>query len=146
MGGLIGIHFAALPEIKKIVFINTPIYFWNVKIIFSDIAADIRNRQSEKIRYYKKSISKTSLKSGIDFLKILRKTKKIMSKIDKPALVLQCMDDESARFKSAHFICDKLGSRAQLRYYDGGCHQVFIKAPEIRDCMCGDIYSFIGNN
>ena len=143
MGGLICAHFASLPEINKIVFINTPIYFWNLKIILSDVVTGILSRQFDKIVYYGKSVGTVSAKSGIDFLRLLAKSKQRLKEVQNRSLILQCMNDESVHFKSAKYIKKKIGANAELRYYDGGCHQLFTKSVELRDLACGDIYNFL---
>ena len=143
LGGLISAHFASLPEISKVVFINTPIYFWNMKVIVNDIISGIRNRQYEKIIYYQKSFFGVSIKSGTDFLKILSKSKKMFKDISKPSLILQCINDESVHFKSAKYIKENIGEYANIRYYDGGRHQVFTAAVELRDLVFNDIYKFL---
>jgi carboxylesterase len=83
MGGLISVCLASLPGVDKIVLINTPIYFWNLKIILSDIIKGIFNRDFEKIAYYKKSVATVSAKSGIDFLRMLAKAKRRLGDITK---------------------------------------------------------------
>lgn len=143
MGGLINAHFAPLPEVGKVVFINTPIYFWNLKIIATDIISGIHRRSFDKIAYYKKSVLGASIKSGVDFLKILLMSKKKIASVKKPALVVQCVNDESVYYRSAEYIKNKIGSCADLKYYQGGCHQVFVKSVELRDFICGDIYKFL---
>ena len=143
MGGLLSIYVANTPQIDKIVLVNTPIFFWNMKIILKDIAITIKNPRSEKLNYYMESITKTSLKSGIDFLHLLHKTKKKIEKVKKPTLIIQCKGDESVHYKSGRYIKNKMGDDATLRYYDGGCHQVFIKSPEVRETVCDCIYDFI---
>lgn len=143
MGGLISVHFSRMIETSKIVLINTPVYFWNIKIILKDVVTGIRHRQFEKLAYYKKSMLGATAKSGIDFLKILSKTKKMIEGIKKPTLIIQCRNDESVHYKSAQYIKNKIGSCADLRYYDGGCHQVFVKSAKVRDTVCNDIYGFL---
>lgn len=143
MGGLISARFARLPEIKRIVFINTPIIFWNMNIIIKDIINGIRRHDSEKIEYYKSSVSKVSPKSGLDFLRLLHSSKKYFKFIKKPALIVQCKNDESVYYKSAGYIKNKIGESAVLRYYKGGCHQVFSNVCQVRDLICNDIYQWL---
>jgi len=143
LGGLICAHFASLEQVKRIVFINTPVYLWNVKLIVQDITHGLYHGKPEKISYYKKSVGNVSVKSGVDFLRMLNKTKKLFQAIPRPSLILQCKGDETAYYKSAEFIKGKIGRGANILYYDGGCHQVFKDAPELRDRLCGDIYKFL---
>ena len=143
LGGLLSAHFASLDCVKRVVFINTPIYLWNINLILRDFINDIHAGRSNKIDYYRKSISSVSIKSGIDFLVILEKTKKIFASVSKPSLILQCKNDETAYYKSAVFIKEKIGISANMLYYDGGCHQVFTAAVDLRDKVCVDIYKFL---
>ena len=146
MGGLIGICLASLPGMNKIVLINTPVYFWNLKIILSDVVQGLFGRDFEKIAYYTKSVGTVSAKSGIDFLRLLAKAKRQLGDIKNQTLIIQCMNDESVHFKSAEYIKKKIGDNAELRYYDGGCHRLFTKSVELRDMVCGDIYEFLKSN
>jgi esterase/lipase len=143
LGGLISVHLASQPEISKVVFINTPVYFWNLKVIINDIVSGICNKQFEKIMYYQKSVAGVSIKSGADFLKILSKSKKMFKDVSKPSLILQCINDETVHYKSAKYIKEKIGNYANLHYYDGGCHQVFTVSAELRELVFDDIYKFL---
>lgn len=145
MGGLLSILFAADSQVSKLVLINTPIYFWNLKIIIRDILGGIVHPSDSKIGYYLNSVTKTSLKSGIDFLKVLQRAKSKIGSTEKPALVLQCTEDESVNYQSADYIRKRMGCRAQMKLYEGGCHQLFAKAPELRAVVCRDIIDFIVN-
>ena len=46
-------------------------------------------------------------------------------------------------FINGRYIQSKLPLYARVQYYEGGCHQVFMKAVELRDAVCGDIYEFL---
>ncbi|MCL2573195.1 MAG: alpha/beta fold hydrolase [Defluviitaleaceae bacterium] len=142
MGGLISAHLAmefGAQRVGKIVFINTPIYFWNPKII----ARDIISRDREKIEYYKKSIRNTTGRPTMEFLRMLSRSKRMFSDALPPSLVLQCMDDESVRHKSAAYIKERIGECAMLKYYDGGCHTVLMQDGELREVVCKDVYGFV---
>ena len=144
-GGLICTHFTHIKHIKKIVFINTPVYFWNIRVISKDIFASLKEKNFEQIKYYRNSLLGTSLKSGVDFLKLLYSSKKLFIKIKTPLLILQCKNDESVRHRSAEYINNRAKS-SKVILYDGGCHQIFSKSPELRDRVCCDIYRFLVND
>lgn len=145
MGGLISAYLENQykTKIDRLVLINTPVYFWNIEVILKSVFYDIRHRQSDNIRYYKKALFGTSVRSGIQFLRILTKGKKFFQNIECPTLIVQCMNDESVKPKSAAFIENKIKSDATVKYYNGGCHQVFSKATDCRECVCSDILYFI---
>jgi carboxylesterase len=143
MGGLISVQLASSQPVNKIIFVNTPIYFWNANIIVRDIVNDIRNNTSEMISYYLNSAFGVSIKSSTDFLHLLTSSKKKLMDIKCPALIVQCTEDESVHYKSANYIKRKLGRQAILRIYNGGCHQLFTKSLGLRDIVCEDIYEFL---
>ena len=144
MGGLICAHLADTGHVDKLVFVNTPIYFWNIKVILGDIIGGLFRRQFERIAYYTKSVARVSVKSGLDFLRILRSSKKRFAHIGKPSLVIQSKNDETVWPASAEYIRRKIGKPARLRYYSGGHHQLFCdNASEFRDSACEDIYRFL---
>ena len=144
MGGLICAQLAGIPHVDKLVFVNTPIYFWNIKAIAIDIIGGLIKRQFERITYYTKSISRVSTKSSIDFLHILFASKPMFAQVYKPSLILQCKDDESVWPSSARYIKRKIGESALLRFYSGGGHQLFSdRAAGIRDSACEDIHQFL---
>ena len=143
MGGLISASLSTLFKIDKIVFINTPIYFWNMKIIVKQVINDLRSGGRDNISYFRNSVFRVSPKSSIDFLRLLAKTKRILKNVQAQSLILQCTDDETVHCKSAKYLKTKLGKNALLRCYEGGCHQVFIKAVDIRDAFCDDIFCFL---
>jgi len=150
MGGLIAVNMVSIfgkDKIGKVVFINTPIYFWNLKIIAKDVLGNIAGRRKGKISYYVNAASKTGIKSGINFLKIRSQTKRLLKNAKGDympvSLILQCTHDESVRYKSAKYLKAKLGPSAHLKCYEGGCHQVFARTLHLRDIVCDDICNFI---
>lgn len=142
MGGLLAMQFAKCKEIEKIIFINTPIYFWNIKVIAKDVAKCFKNKNFKPLKYYSNSVSNISIKSGIDFLKLLNTSKKIDAKIKQPALVLQCENDESVKPKSAEFIKHRLCQNATVKYFDNGRHQIF-EDLKLRDKATKEVYCFL---
>jgi len=147
MGSFIAIHLGAefgAEKIGNIVLINTPIHFWNTKVIAKDLAA---REKGSLTNYVNKAVSK-GIKSGMDFLAMLSNTKKILSNADlmrkMPAtLIVQSANDETVRPKSAEYIKRKIGDAAQIKYYESVSHHIFTKNPDFRDAVCQDICDFI---
>ena len=142
MGGLISANIALSQKINKLVFVNTPIYFWNLKLIAKRVFTDLRSGGNENIAYFRKSVGGVSIKSAIEFLRILSKTKKILNTLQTQSLILQCTEDETVHYKSAEYLKSKL-KNTRLKYYEGGHHQIFLKAIDLRDEFCGEILNFL---
>ena len=145
MGALIGINLSSLIGKGKLVLINMPIYCWNFGVITRSVINDLRSGERDNISYYMKNSGKYTAKSIIDFLKLLHKSKRILPEVARESIILQCYEDEIVHHKSAEYIKDNIGGSAKLRYYEGGFHQVFVKALDIRDTVCQDIYNFLAD-
>lgn len=143
MGGLISANLSTIYDVDKLVLVNTPVYVWNMRVIFKQILNDLRNGERENIEYFKKGMSIVSPKSSIEFFKILNKSKKIFNQVPSQSFIMQCLEDETVHYRSAEYIKNELGERAQVRYYNGGCHQVFLRNTSIRDAFCHEIYNFL---
>ena len=147
MGSFIAVHLAAeygAEKIGKIVLINTPIHFWNTKVIAKDLAA---REKGSLTSYVNKAVSK-GIKSGMDFLSMLSNTKKTLSdanlmRIMPATLIVQSANDETVRPKSAEYIRLKMGDIAQVKYYENVSHHIFTKNIDFRDTICQDICDFI---
>ena len=142
MGGLICTHLGALPNVDKIIMVNTPIYFWNVRVILSDIASGLWMRQFDQITTYRKSVTNTAVKTGLDFLRLLATSKQQLRHVRNKTLILQCIRDESVRPKSAAYL-QQHSNGAEMKLYDGGRHGIFIVEDPLRETVCTDIMLFL---
>jgi len=146
MGGLICANLTEFFHVKKIVFINTPVYYWDIKQIAKNIIYDIKHRTFTHIDYYVKSTFKSPPNALVNFMKILQRTKnKFSSSAIKEAnpLILQCLDDDTVHNRSANYIKNEIGASAKLKYYSTGGHQVF--SSKTSDRICDDVYKYLDN-
>ena len=141
MGGLICVNIMQTVQVMKLILINTPIYFWNLKLILKNIVSDLKNNKRDNIDFYVYSSSKAPLKSLINFLILLNKTKKIFCEVKVNTLILQCLDDDTVKEKSAKYIKDHLGANSTIKYYIQGGHQVLLS--KTRDLVCEDVLKFV---
>jgi len=148
MGGLICVNLTDYFDAAKIVFVNTPVYYWNIGQIIKNIFSDIRHKSYGNINHYRQSFTKAPFRALLNFLILLNKTKdKFSSVCVKRAnpLILQCLDDDTVKSKSAGFIKNKTGAAAKVIYYKTGGHRVFYSetADNVRDKICADIYDYL---
>ncbi len=141
MGGLICVNIMQHIKISKLILINTPVYFWDIKLILKNVLFDIKNKKRDNINFYLHSSSKAPFKSLINFLIILNKTKKIFSNVNVNTLILQCLDDDTVKNKSAVYIYNLIKTQAEIKYYKTGGHQVLLSST--KDLVCEDIFNFI---
>ena len=138
MGGLIGSQLAAEKLIDRLILINTPFHFWNIPVILRDV-------MNLDIDRYVEAAYKSSIKSCVEFLKVLEESKKIFQKIECPALIIQCSGDETVPPQSALEIKKRINGQAELKKYHGGRHRVFLEKDcvNLRDEICQDITDWI---
>jgi carboxylesterase len=135
MGGLIGINLASKYKVNELITINTPIYYWDFKRIYSNIIRDFKNKEYGNIRRYVKSSGNTTLSALLHFKLLLTKTKSMIRGIKCPVFVTQALDDDTVRKQSAHYIHDRVESkRKKLRFYDQGGHLI-LRSPSAAKVM-----------
>jgi len=140
MGGLISVNIMQRVNVSKLILINTPVYFWNIKLIIKNIISDLKNNKRDNIKFYIYSSSKAPFKSLINFFILLNKTKKMFCEVKAKTLILQCIDDDTVKEKSAEYINQHIAS-STVKYYDKGGHQVLLNST--KDLVCEDVYNFI---
>ena len=144
MGGLVAANLYPTIRPDKIVFVNTPVYYWNLKKISKNIVHDIRIREFSNIQRYVKTSLDKPFSTMIQFQTLLEKSKKQFGKVLCPVLVAQCLEDDTVRAQSAHFIYQRLTGKKYLKLYEGGAHQAF--ESEVAQTLCQDIYNFAHSN
>jgi len=143
MGGLIAINLCDKFQFEKIVFVNTPIQYWDIKKIASNIYNDLSTRNYSNIKRYFTASTDKPLRTLIQFVILLNKSKQKLTNITCDALVLQSRDDDTVQASSAAYIFSLLQGKKQIKYYNDGSHQIL--SSEIRDTVFEDIYKFIKN-
>jgi carboxylesterase len=135
MGGLIAANIFQSHNIEAIIFINTPIYYWNVNLICRNLLCDF-NLYSRK--YFASSASKP-LTALIQFVALLNKTKPLFSSINCPAMIFQTLDDDTVNPKSALYIYTKIKGKKNIKRLQTGGHMVFQNETgiEISNDICG---------
>jgi len=141
MGGLVASHLCNEFDIDKMIFVNTPIYFWDMKKISGNIVNDLKSRSFHHVKRYFTASTDKPFRTLLQFVMLLNKTKKLMTRIKCDALVLQSKKDDTVKASSADYIFASLNGKKQLKFYDGGSHQIF--ESEIKDQVCEDILSFL---
>ncbi len=127
MGGLIATNLSLKYDIKAMVTINTPIYFWDIKRVFINLINDIKNRKLNNFKRYLRANKISHPFALLNFLKVLKKTKPLFKEIKHPFLVIQAMDDDTVRNKSALYIYNNICSPIkEIKFYDKGGHLILL--------------------
>ncbi len=92
MGGLIAFNLACRYDLRGIVTINTPIFYWNLAQVLHNIMDDVKNRRTIQIRRYLQAKQNSPISSMKQFLLLLNQTKTKLEKVNCPLLVIQAED------------------------------------------------------
>lgn len=137
MGGLIAFNLACQHNIKKIVTINTPIFFWNIVQVARNLAADVKNRKPDHFKRYWQAKTNSPLLAMIQFLRLLSKTKPKLGKISCPLLIIQAEDDDTVRTKSVQYIYDHVAAESKtVRYFPEGGHLILLSPTAGQVMLC----------
>lgn len=127
MGGLIAANLAHKYKIKAIVTINTPIYFWDIRRVLMNLLEDAKNKNLNNLTRYLKANNASPPAALRNFLIILRKTKPMFKEIRVPFLIIQAMDDDTVRNKSALYIYNNiLCEQKEIEFFNNGGHLILL--------------------
>ncbi|MEL1135774.1 alpha/beta fold hydrolase [Desulfitobacterium sp. THU1] len=137
MGGLIAFNLACKHNIKAIVTINTPIFYWNLFRVFLNLVDDIKCKKCNHIKRYIKAKGNSPFLAMIQFLLLLRQTKAKLAKINCPLLIIQAEDDDTVRRKSVDYIYKHVSSeKKKIRYFHEGGHLILLSPMADQVCFC----------
>jgi len=142
MGGLIAFNLALKHNVAGIVTINTPIYYWDVRKILSNIAKSLTGGGFVPIRRYLRATVKFPLRALICFRILLTRTKPLINDITCPVLITQGLDDDTTRRDSARYIFNSISSEVKrIKYYKNAGH-LMLHSPAAGEVI-RDIEGFI---
>lgn len=137
MGGLIAFNLACKHNIKVIVTINTPIFYWNIYQVFLNLVDDMKNKQCNHIKRYLQAKNNSPFLAMIQFLLLLHQTKPKLEKINCPILIIQAEDDDTVRRKSVDYINKHVSSdRKKIRYFHEGGHLILLSPMAEQVLLC----------
>ena len=136
MGGLLAVNLWNY-GFSGLVTINTPVFYWNSKIIVTNLLTDFRKYRK---KYYDVSTDK-SLSSMLEFQKLLTKTKPMFGNITCKTMVMQALDDDTVHYKSADYIYNKVCADKSIYTLPHGGHMIF--QSDSKDEVCKVIEGFV---
>lgn len=138
MGGLIAANLAEKHELHSVVTINTPIYYWNLPQVASNLMDDFIGKKLDNTRRYLQAKRNSPIPSMLQFLMLLKASKPKINGIACPVLAIQARDDDTTRIRSASYIYSHVASdRKRLRYFSEGGHVILTShlSDEAGECV-----------
>lgn len=144
MGGLLAVNLLQRFKVNKLVFVNTPIYFWNFRQILANVKQDIKAGDYANLKYYFSASHDAPLISLLNFLRMLYTTKPKLANVNVNTLILQNKDDDTVQPRSALYIARKIKGPKQLVWFKTGGHMMFVD--ERKQDAAAAIYTFLSGN
>lgn len=137
MGGLLAANLFQSNDFDGIVFINTPIYYWGLGRIFSDLHSDFK----PNLKKYAYGLRYTPFHAMLEFQKLLNYTKPIFQSVSCRSLVVQSANDDVVNPKSAEYIFSRLKGRKDLKIVPSENHVVLLSKES--DQVCAYVQYFL---
>lgn len=144
MGGLTMLHLNERHAAEKLVFVNTPIYFWNLRQIAVNIVSDLKAGKYGALKFYLCASHSAPLIALLNFVRMLKISVPKLAAVKTKALILQNKDDDTVQPRSAAYIKKKLGDQARIQWFESGGHMMFLN--ERRDDAAAAIWAFLSES
>ncbi|MDD4772582.1 MAG: prolyl oligopeptidase family serine peptidase [Eubacteriales bacterium] len=136
-GGLIAVNLYREHECDKLITINTPVCYWNIRQIFKNIRTDFR----KYIPVYFRACTDKRPASLVNFLKLLYTTRRYFGEIECDMLIIQAADDDTSHYRSGKYIYDSVKGTKKLLTPPRGGHGIL--TGEYREEVISEILTFI---
>lgn len=130
MGGLLAANLYQNNHFDGIVFINTPVYYWGLGRMISDLYFDFK----PNLKKYAYAFRTVPFHAMLEFQRLLSKTKPIFQDVNCRSLVLQSADDDVVKPKSAEYIFSHLKGRKDMKIVPRGKHLVLLSDESAQVC------------
>lgn len=126
MGGLLAVNLLEHFSAQKLVFVNTPIYFWNARQIVANIRGDLKSGNYGNLKYYLSASHNAPVPALLNFVRMLLLTKPKFRNVAVNTLILQNKDDDTVQPRSALYIKKNLNGPNKLLWFETGGHMMFL--------------------
>ncbi|WP_060681176.1 alpha/beta hydrolase [Virgibacillus halodenitrificans] len=148
MGGMIAAYLAAKYKVEKLVLLATSgkyLSFKQITLDLTDVIADgfkgeLNN--NKLYQHYKKKIGAVPLKANIEFLKLVRFTRRFLKKVETPVLIAQGQQDGMVPYKTAYYLDKKItSSRKEVVFFERSRHLICLG--EDKDTLNQMVHQFL---
>ncbi|WP_010098121.1 alpha/beta hydrolase [Ornithinibacillus scapharcae] len=156
MGGMIAAYLAAKYKVDKLVLLATAGKYLSFKQISVDTFEVIKDGLTGKLgqnkiyRHYKRKLGSVPLKANLEFLKLVRLTRKSLKDVEAPVLIAQGQMDSMVPYKTAYYLDKEIpAKKKEVVFFERSRHLICLgndkdtlnrmvhefleKAPEVKE-------------
>ena len=148
MGGMIAAYLAAVYKVDKLVLLATAgkfLSFKQIGIELGDMIADgVRGNLNENKIYihYKHKLKTVPFKANIEFLKLVRFTRKHLKDVESPVLIAQGQQDGMVPYKTAYYLDKEITSASkEVVFFERSKHLICLGTD--KDTLNTMVYEFL---
>ncbi|MFU0789227.1 alpha/beta hydrolase [Virgibacillus proomii] len=148
MGGMIAAYLAAMHHVEKLVLLATSGKYLSFKQIGLDIGTVIKDaikgdlKKNKLYIHYKKKLGAVPFRANIEFLKLVRFTRRYLNKIQSPVLIAQGQQDGMVPYKTAYYLNNEITSEEkEVVFFERSKHLICLG--EDKDTLNQMVYSFL---
>lgn len=148
MGGMIAAYLAAKFKVDKLVLLATAGKYLSFPQLSRDVGDVIKDSLTGKIKdnklfqHYKTKIGEVPLKANIEFMRLVRFTRKHLKDVEVPVLIAQGHLDGLVPYKTAYYLADEIQSdHKEVVMFDESKHHLCLG--DDKDTLNSMIYKFL---
>ncbi|WP_330949394.1 alpha/beta hydrolase [Virgibacillus sp. MG-45] len=148
MGGMIAAYLASKYKVDKLVLLATAGKFISFKQMLVDIGGVIRDgwhrnlKQNKFYLHYRKKLGEVPFKANIEFLKLVRLTRKHLKDVKAPVLIAQGQLDGMVPYKTAYYLDKEIPSeRKEVVFFERSRHLICLGND--KDTLNNMVYEFL---
>ncbi|MFS0675047.1 alpha/beta hydrolase [Ornithinibacillus sp. 179-J 7C1 HS] len=148
MGGMIAAYLAAKYKVDKLVLLATAGKYLSFKQISVDIGEVIKDGitgklgQNKLYRHYKRKLGSVPLKANLEFLKLVRLTRKHLKNVESPVLIAQGQMDSMVPYKTAYYLDKEIpAKRKEVVFFERSRHLICLGND--KDTLNKMVYEFL---
>ncbi|NBJ71277.1 MULTISPECIES: alpha/beta fold hydrolase [Clostridia] len=148
MGGMIAAYLAAKYQVEKLVLLATSGKYLSFKQIGIDIGGFITDAVKGKLgenklfRHYKRKFGTVPFRANIEFLKLVRFTRRYLNKIQSPVLIAQGQQDGMVPYKTAYYLNKEITSeQKEVVFFERSKHLICLG--EDKDALNQIVHAFL---
>ncbi|TQS76424.1 alpha/beta fold hydrolase [Ornithinibacillus gellani] len=148
MGGMIAVYLAAKYKVDKLVLLATAGKYLSFKQISLDLGQVIMDafkgtlKENKLFMHYKKKLRSVPMKANIEFLKLLKFTRKYLKNVESPVLIAQGHMDGMVPYRTAYYLEKEIPSqKKEVVFFERSRHLICLGSD--KDTLNTMVYQFL---
>ncbi|MFC4559909.1 alpha/beta hydrolase [Virgibacillus kekensis] len=148
MGGMIAAYLAAKHKVDKLVLLAPAGKYLSFRQISKDVKDVVtdgfrgRLKENKLYMHYRRKLGEVPFKANLEFLKVVKLTRKYLSKVESPVLIAQGQQDGMVPYKTAYYLDKEITSAPkEVVFFERSRHLICLG--DDKDTLNTMVYDFL---